>query len=101
MCNYALSMPQAKEAARMYLETPYTGQIAQSLGVSPAAVRSVLPVLGVPKRTREEANAARGVFLEKDGLRMNLSQWARHLGIPYPTLRSRYQAGKSVEEILR
>lgn len=52
--------------------------------------------------TNEEqyANRRGNVWLELNGERRTLSQWAKHLGIPYTTLCGRYRKGFPVERIL-
>lgn len=102
MCNYRLNMPQAKEAARLYAENHSLRQIAESFGVSQFAVASAIEAVGAELRSREEgARLRHGVFIEYQGKRLTLSEWARELGKPRSTIASRYQVGKSVADILR
>ena len=44
-------------------------------------------------------NTSRTIWIEHDGQRMSLSQWALKLGVPYSLLMNRYKAGWSDEDI--
>ncbi|WP_252989985.1 hypothetical protein [Sporosarcina newyorkensis] len=49
----------------------------------------------------QQANNKRNnIVLEHDGKKLTLNEWARELGLPTSTVRSRYYKGKTVEEIL-
>jgi DNA-binding NarL/FixJ family response regulator len=59
MCNYALRMNEAKQAADLYRSGLSMRQIAQRLHVSQQAVKSALILLDVPRRDRVEARRLR------------------------------------------
>jgi hypothetical protein len=100
--HYAFKMNQVQEVGRMYQAGRSLGQIAAHFGVSVTAVRSALKVLDIQPRSRAEgARLHFGVWLEWNGRRMTLGQWAQHLGRPRDTVASRYRAGKPIAEILR
>jgi hypothetical protein len=92
---------QMHQAAELYREGKSRRQVAEHFGVSANAVRTALRCAGVPARSRLHGVRLRhGVPLEYNGQRLTISQWAQRLGVPYPTLRSRYQIGKPVAQIL-
>jgi len=52
-------------------------------------------------RLAQANNTRQNVFIEHDGKRMTIAQWARHIGIPYMTLYSRlYRYSWSIERAL-
>ncbi len=48
----------------------------------------------------QQNNTRANIFLEYDGKRLTLAQWARELGVNYQMLRYRYRAGWDTERIL-
>lgn len=48
----------------------------------------------------QQNNTRANIFLEYDGKRLTLAQWARELGVSYQMLRYRYNAGWDTERIL-
>ena len=59
MCNYALRMTEAREAAGLYQQGLSMRQIAERFSVSQQAVKSVLDLLEVPRRDKVEARRLR------------------------------------------
>jgi len=58
--DFALTVPQMKEAARLYLEEKLSvAQIAPRFDVSRCAVQNALAYLGVPSRTPLEGRLLR------------------------------------------
>ena len=51
-------------------------------------------------RAEQANNTAQNVVLEYDGMRMNLKQWAEHLGMSYAMLRMRHHRGYTTAQIL-
>lgn len=51
-------------------------------------------------RVEQQSNMRRSKFLEFDGLRMTVAQWARHISIDKRTLEFRLRAGWTVERAL-
>lgn len=51
-------------------------------------------------QSEQRNNTSQNVVLEYDGMRMNLKQWAEHLGVSYAMLRMRKHRGYTVEQIL-
>ncbi|HGK4675228.1 TPA: hypothetical protein ACJ2WV_004529 [Kluyvera georgiana] len=49
---------------------------------------------------QQQNNTSRTIWIEHDGLRMSLTQWAKKLNQPYSLLKNRHAAGWSTEEIL-
>lgn len=95
-----LTMPEATQAVRLYEQGLSIRQIARELGRGHNTIASALA--GTPKRSRLHGTRLRhGVYLEKDGKRLTISQWAQRLGVPRTTLQSRYQAGWPVARVLQ
>lgn len=102
MRPYALTMPEATRAARLYEQGLSLRQVASELSRSQCAISNALAAQGVPMRSRLHGTRLRhGVFLEQDGKRLTLGQWAQRLGVPYSTLKSRYQVGWPVARVLQ
>jgi hypothetical protein len=53
------------------------------------------------KQKEQASNTRKNVFLNHKGLRLTLSQWARKLGIPRNTIKSRRHRGLPVDKILK
>lgn len=51
-------------------------------------------------KKEQQGNRRVNVFLEYNGLRMHLSDWARYLGIGLRCISNRYRRGYSIEDIL-
>lgn len=49
----------------------------------------------------QNRNTSRNVYVEHDGRRMVLKDWAREYGVPYMTLKARYRDGMEFGEALR
>lgn len=98
----ALTMPEYTQAARLYRQGLSVRQIAREMGRGHNTIANVLAAQGVPMRSRLHGSRLRhGVFLEQDGKRLTLGQWAQRLGVPYSTLKSRYQVGWPVARVLQ
>lgn len=55
----------------------------------------------ITARTREiPGTATRGTTYEAFGQKMTLNQWAKAVGVSWPTLNARIRSGKSMEEAL-
>ena len=52
-------------------------------------------------RKEQANNRSTNVYYEKDGLRMNMTEWAEYLGVPLTVLASRFRRGLPVSEVLR
>lgn len=51
-------------------------------------------------KKEQAVNRASTIYLEHNGVRATFSEWSDRLGISRGTIRSRYYAGKSIEQIL-
>jgi len=49
----------------------------------------------------QNRNTRQNVILEKEGKRMCLTDWAKELGVPYPTLQDRVRRGWSTARVLQ
>lgn len=49
----------------------------------------------------QNRNTRQNVILEKEGKRMCLTDWAKELGVPYPTLQDRVRRGWSTAQVLQ
>lgn len=53
------------------------------------------------RANRQQANTSANVFVEHDGRRMCIADWAREFGMPYGLLQARLRRGASMDEAVK
>lgn len=104
-CRWATRVEQNRNTRRNKLfecggEYKTLPELAEMKGISYVKLRHRVDE-GVSLARALTDGKIQGSFITHEGLSMNISDWARHLGLNIGTLSSRLRRGMSVEEALR